>query len=742
MRIWIRNLKSAVAVSLLGGLLAGSSLAQDEESLSTITYPDPNGIIEDYQVVDQPLEGVLEILSDLTGRSILRPQQLPTPQITFDSRGPITRAELILAIESLLSLNQIGVSPLGDRFLKIVQLGEIRTQAPELVTGSLADRAPSGKVVSKLFRFEHLDSQTFQQQIQPFLSPTFSSIIPFQNSNAVIVTDTVSNLQRLEYVVSEVDKPSRLNISPVFFTLQYAQASEVAQQIQGMIDDARNRFGNPNAQQGGGPRIQGGERPSPESASEGEGGGITQILFGSSTAISSDDRTNQIIIMTEPSNLAFFEGIIQKLDIKADPSTRIEVIPLKHANAEEVASLLSQFVSGGNDSNANDRAQNNRREGDSPASRFNRRVTFGDSGPQQPPARETVSTASPSAGSDDRDSQFSSFMTIIADERSNSLVISGTRSDLDLMTVLVEKIDVLLPQVRIEVIIAEVNLTEDEGITRGMDAFSAAFVRNEDDTTTITTPIEGGPGFNFLGLGLGGTFNYNDGSFSVLTLDAVFNTARSDSNVTLLSVPTLTTTHNKEASISVGEARPIVTGSQTSSISDNVRSTVQYQDIGIELTVTPLIGPNDVIQLEIDQTIDDVVDTVTIDSNEQPVIGRRQAVSYVSVSNGELVVLGGLQRNRVTRGKSKGAFFGEIPIIGGLFNRRGKDQVKSELLVFIRPLVVRSTDDVNDDADAIMDRIEAGESIEHFMETGELEINGDPDEDQDKSKKLPKGPRK
>lgn len=713
MRIWIQRIRNAALGALLGLSVAPLAMAQ---SSSGLTPPNPDEVVENYKMANMQLEGVLEVLSQLTGRAILRPQSLPKPEITFDSGGPITTSELVLALESLLSLNDIGISPLGERFLKVVPLNEISTEAPELVTQSLAARAPSGQVVSKLFRLQHLDSQTFQQQIQPFLSPGFHSIIPFKNSNAVIVTDTISNLQRLEYVVGEVDKPSRLNIEPVFYTLQYAEAGEVAQQIQQMIDDARNRFGDSNSSgnSGGGRNNANASTVNPVASNESDGS-ISQILFGSNTAISADDRTNQIIIMTAPSNLEFFEDIIRKLDIKADPSTRIDVIPLKHADATEVASLLSQFVSGKTKSDTSDRSNSSSRN-NARNSRTGGNPTFGGSDSNQAVTRELPTNPIANAtagGGEERDSQFSSFMTILADERSNSLVISGTRSDLELMGVLVDKIDVLLPQVRIEVLITEVNLNKNDGITRGMDAFSVSYEEQDDGSGNITIP-----GLNFLGLGSSGTFNYDDGVISNLTMDLVLNKARSSNNVELLSQPTIVTTHNKEATIVVAEARPIVTSSQTSAISDSFRQSVQYQDIGIELTVTPLIGPNDVIQLEIDQKIDDVTDEVTIGGDRQPIIGRRQATSYVSVANGELIVLGGLQRSRAENSKSKMAFLGEIPLVGGLFSLKGKEKLKSELLVFIRPRVMRTTDDVNSDAKTKLNQLEARETIEHFLETG------------------------
>ena len=718
MKFWIlTTIRVLVLAIVTQGGMAGL-WAQSESPLASLGIDDG---IEAYKITDQPLEGVLEILSQLTDRAIVRPQSLPNPQITFDSGGPITKGELILALETLLSLNGIGISPLGDRFLKVVPLNILRSEAPELVTDSLAARNPSGQVVSKIFRLQHLDSQTFQQQVQPFMSPGFSQIIPFENSNAVLVTDTISNLQRLEYVVSEVDKPLKLNITPIFFTLQFAQASEVAQQLQGLIDDARSRFGAQNPQQGGASRVpQGGDPnvPTPiasPSGTGGEGAIPTQLLFGSSTAITADDRTNQLIIMTDPSSLPFFEDIIQKLDIKADPATRIEVIPLKHADATEVASLLSQFVSGKTKSDSSDRSPVNTRERNTQP-----RSTFGDRTTPRAETNATSATVSTAGGLgvEDRDSQFSDFMTIVADERSNALVISGTRSDLELMSVLISKIDVLLPQVRIEVIIAEVNLDKGSGVSRGIDAFQVDFVENEDGDGGQYSLSD----INILGLGVKNTvFDYADGVTSNLTISGVLNKAKESSDVRLLSVPTLVTTHNKEATIIVGEAQPIITGSQTDLVgSTTTRSTVQFRDIGIELTVTPLIGPNDVIQLEIDQKIDDIADTVTIDGNQQPIIGRRQAISYVGVRDGELIVLGGLQRHKTTKGDGGPALLGEIPLVGKLFSRRTRRFEKSELMVFIRPKVIRNTNEVNVDAQEKLTKQQISEKLKSFLEDGSI----------------------
>lgn len=710
MKSSIKNL-----IHILSFLLVASAawtgthaVAQDDD--------DSEEILEKLVFRGTKLEGVLQMLEMRTGRAVIRPQALPTPEFTFDSQVPLNNEEVILAIESLLSLNGIGVTPLGEKFLKVVPIDTIRTEAPELVIGPLKDRYPSNKVVSKLFRLKYLDSQTFQQQIQPFLSPRFSTIIPFQNSNAVIVTDTVSNLQRLEYVVSEVDLPSRLNIDTRFYTLNYAQASEVADHIQSLIDAARSSFGN-SGKSGNNSNAKTPTLPIEGAASgvnsSGDGGIPMQILFGSNTALSSDDRTNQIIIMTEPSNLQFFDDIIAKLDIKADPSTRIEVIPLKHADAVEVASLLTDVVSGKTGNEREDRSTANSNESNQRSGPFNNTRNQ----PSAPQATRTSTAASSGSGGEDADSQFSDFMTIIADERSNSLVISGTRGDLEIIRVLVNQIDVLLAQVQIEVVLVDVTLSNEQ--SRGIDALGFTYkqgVDGEKDSVTIAGEDE--IGANLLGLSLGGTsFSIEDGNISDLVLSAIFQKAATDTNVSVLSVPTVVTTHNREATVVVGQAVPIISSSQSSlTDSDVTRDSYQFEDIALELKVKPLIGPNNVIQLEIEQTFDEEVGETTINGNIQPIIGRREASSFVSVADGELVVLGGLQRESTSDTKIKTAILGDIPFIGGwLFGKKSKSKTRTELMVFIRPTIMRTTSDVNDHSNKMMNSLSDSVKLKEYL---------------------------
>jgi general secretion pathway protein D len=705
--------KRILCYSMAFSLLITPLLAQETAPTEGSPVESKTEMVDRLTFREESLDQILDLLQRLTGRSVIRPQALPAPTFTFDSVKPLTKEEAILVLESLLTVNGIGVTRMNDKLIKVVPIQQIRTEAPELVIGSLKDRLASGQVVSKLFRLKYLDSGTFQTQIQPFLSPAFSSIIPFQNSNAVIVTDTISNLQRLEYVVSEVDIPSRLNIKTKFYTLQYATASEVAQQLKSLIDSARSGFGTQQT-----PQQSRQAGPSPRPAAVGANAArdaSLQAVLGSNISINSDDRTNQLILITDPSTIPFFDDIIEKLDITAEASTKIEVIRLQHADATEMASLLSSFVSGrsGSSSSASGNVSLANTSGSGRNSTFRQNDQTNSNSQRQPQSRlaQTVQAAV-----EDRGSQFSDFMTIVADERSNALIISGTNNDLELMTGIVQKIDVLLAQVLIEVVIAEVNLNDSSD--RGIDSFGVSYTNDGSGTETFSN-VSGKLGPLSV---TNGTAIFSGGELSSWGLDAVFNAAKTNSNVKVLSAPQIVTTHNKEGSIIVGESRPIITSSQTSiSGGDTTRSNVQFQDIGIELKVKPLIGPNNVIQLEIDQKIDDVVGQVTIDGNDQPIIGRKQATSFVSVKSGEMVVLGGLRSIRDEKSKGRMFILGQIPIIRELFTRRGKSYDVKELLVFIRPVVIRTTEDATSDAETRLDSLMESEKIKEFMDPSKEE---------------------
>lgn len=650
---------------------------------------DGAAMLDSFKLSDDDLPRVLDALETLTGRSVIRPQQLPTPKFTFNSRGPISTRDAVIAIESLLSLNNIAVAPLGEKFIKVVVITSIKTEAPELVLGTLRDCPPSGRIVSKLFRLEHLDTNSFQTQVQPFLSPGFGAVVPFQNSNTLLVTDTISNLQRLEYVLMQVDKPRDLVTQ--FYTLKFAQAQAVAEKIKSLIETTRTAFNRQNGQGGG----AGGSSAAPNAvtAPAAEGGadsaaaGLGAALISATTSINFDERTNQVILVTDTSSVQFYQNLIEKLDVQADPSTQIAVIQIQHAQATDVASLLSTFISGSSSSASRSGSSSN----GSKSSRKSRSTeTFpgigrNEAGNQSSQTRLPQAVAAGGAAGE-RNSQFSDFMTIIADERSNAIVASGTQDDLNLIRSLIKQIDVVLPQVQIDVLIASVTLTDT--VQRGIDAFTGIKVEGNKVVGILGAAASGskaavsgvtGPGFDISQILMTGKQSFT----------ANVGTPNTKSNVRVLSVPSITTTHNQEATITVAKAVPIITSaySDTTAVT-TARNSYSYQNIGLELTVKPLIGSDGTIQMEIEQSADEID---SYNADDQPLISKRTAKSFISVGDGEIIVLAGMQKDSKGKTRNGMPLISEIPLLGALFGSNKTEKNRDEIVFFIQPRVIRTT---------------------------------------------------
>jgi general secretion pathway protein D len=632
------------------------SLPAQAQAPAGPTTPALTPVVEDPIPIilpDAPLDAVLQLLEMLTGRIVLRPQNLPAATIHFESPTPLPPAQALMALETLLNMNHVGIAPLGDRFIKVVPLAQLRTETPEFIDGSTLKLPPTGRVATKVFTLNFLRANQIGPNIAPLLNPQLGGFTVFDNANAVMITDSISTLQRVEMLINQLDQPSMAGLEPKFYPLQHTKASDLVNKLRTMLQ------------------------------------GTLQQQLGTATTFNADDRTNQVVLIADPRLHPFFDNMIARLDVRADPNTRNEVIPLKHANAPDVATIVSQLISG--------QTQAQQRAG--AGTTGGRPGQMGPQGPQppQPQPQAVVATADVNVAS----SEFSSFVTVLADERSNAIIVSGTLDDIRLIRELVEQIDVLLAQVRIEVVIVEVTLTDNHAT--GIQSLGLAVQNGK------LVGIAGNlPGGTLTGLNPEtgaatpfATFNMDRDLTGIITLAS---TPRKTS-ANILSVPAIVTTHNKEARIFVGQERPIIssylsdvtggTGGGTG-MGNFGRTTVNQRQVGIELRVKPLIGVDGSVQLEIIQKVEDVLpQAVTIDGNEQPVIATRETESFVSVRNGEIIVLGGLQRENNNRTRSR---LGPIPIIGDILGARNRTNEKTDLIFFLRPVVLTNTPDDNAEA--------------------------------------------
>jgi general secretion pathway protein D len=589
---------------------------------------------------DESALQVLDMLEKMTGKIILRRQDIAAVKINFNSRGPLSKGEAVLALESLLSLNAIMLTEMGGRFMKAVPATSVNSHVPEMLVGSTLNLPPSQQIYAKLFKFDYLQAEaTSGTTVTPLLSQN-SSVVVFQKSNAMLITDALINLQRIERLVNEMDKPQQIREDIKFIKLNYIQAQEMQQRIENLIQ-----------------------------------GPLKSYLEGN-TSVTADERTNQLILITHPGNLDIIMNVIESVDIDAAPLTSSEVFPLRQAKSEEVVPIIEGIISGqkeGREEDAkteinknNSALNNNTNSGPSPT-------------PPTNPAAQQTPQKTATGSSTNSSLQFSNFVGLSADERTNSIVAYGTHSDLKTLKELIDKIDIPLPQVLIEAIITQVAMNETQ--TSGLDALSFAY----DGVTRSFTDIA---------FGTAGGISISEGIISLdnkdeFSLTTAIVPTNSDGDTKVLSAPRIIVSHNEEGVINVSESRPIITSSTSFSNSDNnTRSNVEYRDIGIQLKVTPLIGADGTVQMVVEQTIEDVIREVTIDGNPQPVIGKREATSTVSVKDGQIVILGGLQENSLSGSDSYFPIVGKLPVIRSLFGVSSDEYKKTEIIIFIRPKVL------------------------------------------------------
>ena len=624
------------AVSPLQSFAADTTVVSAVAVATPVATLSPSDKVGPVSLRDETVAQVLDLLQKWTGKTVLRPQALPPNLYTLSLPAGATRSEALLAIETLLNLNGVAIIQQGDRFLKVVPNNVAKSESPTLITESTLNLPASGRVASKIFVLKHANGQEVVTQIASMLNATLATPpVYFGRNNAILVTDSIMNLQKIETLLNQLDRPQLDVLATKMYNLKHAIATDVVTKLTTLLRSP--------AQTGGAP-----------------------FRLSTGTTFTADERTNRIILIGSADQHTFFDNLIDTLDANADPNTMTDVIFLRHANATEVATLLTQLITG------QTKATTTASGGKS---------TTGTNRVTTPTGNNAAPAAAANSGSAQNGAdEFSSMTTVLADVRSNSIVVSGTKDDLRLLHQLIDKVDVVLPQVRVEVVIAEVTLTDAD--TSGISA--------------LGMNVTNGKLVGVSGTFGGGTLAGNGSAFAALAkgndLSGVISlsTTPTKSDTRILSVPTITTTHNKEATIFVGESRPVITGTQSSAGTAGLvtSSTVSQRDIGIQLKVLPLIGKDGSVQLQVTQQVEDILGQVTLDGNLQPIIGRRSTDSFVSAMSGEIIVLGGLQRTQSLNDANR---LGPIPFIGDLFGSSTKSTTRTELVIFMRPYVLNNS---------------------------------------------------
>ncbi len=658
----------------------------------------PPSTVQKLVLRDAPLDLVLAELETWTGKIVLRPQALPAAIITLNIAHEVSRDEAVHALESVLELNGIGIVYMGEKYIKVVDLAtKARIEASRLLEGPASEEPASNMIATKIFELNYLRPQDVVTQLNLFLNPATGGAIAFANSPFFSVTDTVANLQRVEVLVNKLDHPTTPTVKTKFYPLVNAQAAAVATTINALVQ------------------------------------GPLQALVGAANiTLSADTRTNQLIVVGAKEQFPLFDELVHELDKPASPVTANEVIRLKNATASVVVQELHNIIAGQQQAlsatsptstspttrGATTTPARGGTEGGvaapaAAATTTNRATTA-------PQAAVTAQSAAGSGvnGQGTSTTDFSSYLSFTNDDRTNSIVATGTPQDLKILKNMIGGLDFILQQVRIEVLIVDVTLT------------------NELDTgiSTLGLQLDGNKLTGVSGTGAGGSISGSGaqtGNSTTLALLAnpltmanpldrtgltgliSLTTTPGKGKAFILSAPTISTAHNTTGSIFVGETVPIATGSVTVGGTGGVTTTIGQIQIGITLSVTPLIGVDGTVQMNISQEVSDSSASVTIDGNPQPIINTRQTSSYVSCKSGDIIVLGGQRRKS---DKLSTSLLAGIPLLGELLGSSSRQQETDDLIFMVRPVVLQNNASDNADTKQEIDNLNKPGQISNLID--------------------------
>ncbi len=730
----------------IAGLPAAVSnaLASNLAALAGLGTPAPTNADNTVQLNfrDAPLDQLLNMYGDLTGRTVIKGPQL-NAIITVRSQNPLTVAEAIQALESVLALNGVAVVPVGAKFAKVTKVELGRMESLALKRGD-RDKPPaeSDQLVSYIFTLKYLELDETLAALQNMLH-LYGKIQPLERANSVMISDTAANIQRVQELLEFMDVPPEARLETRVYELENGDALALAAQLQSIVDEAQGRTTRPRTATATPmpipvvtPQTAAAVRPPTVNADATEDG-----LIQGKVKILADERTNMLIIIARPTNYPFFERIIKELDRKVEPEVIVRVIQLHWAEADQISALLNDMLGssgGAYGSRGTTGGTTGSSFGATPTAGTGTRTTGTSSSRRTSSLRSAstsrgrtttpATTARPATGATGA-VPFNPFgnnapnvtitTRVLADLRSNAILIMGTKEDIADLEKVIEKLDVMLSQVLIEAVILEVDLnkTTEAGITwlqRSLQAYSkktagpggGAVVKDpimafgggfNPNNAATTVPNAAGivSGFALPGgaSGLPGGLSYYT-TISGLNLDTIIHLVNSTSDARILSTPVIMCTDNEVAEIKNTKQKPVITSTTIyASTSGGTSSSYEYKDIGIDLIVRPHINPNRMVVMDITQTADSEAGSVMIDNNEVPIINKREIQGLITVEDRTTIVLGGLVETTSLKGRDSIPLLGRIPLIGWLFRSDSDRSVRTELLVLITPYVLKTPEE-------------------------------------------------
>lgn len=607
--------------------------------------------------VNAEIEGVVKVVSEITGKNfVIDPRVKGT--INIVSAKPLPRAFVYEVFLSALRLQ--GFAAVEDRgIVKILPEADAKLHsAPTLGPGDKI--GPAGdRIETRVFTLEHESAVQMLPILRPLIAPN-NTITAYQNNNSLVITDYANNLQRLAKIIDAIDQPS--GTDPVVIPIQFASAVDVAVTVNRLFAE------------------------SPQAP------GVTGQDPTQRFAVVADARSNSLLVRSgDSSRLTRLRKFVAMLDSPTNVGGNIHVVYLKNAEAVKLAETLRAIYQG--DAGAAAAPRSGSALGQLGASTA---ASMSASASASSPGQAVYS---PAGG---QSQAFAATPGIIqADAATNSIIITAPDAIYNNLRAALDKLDVRRAQVYVEALIAE--LTADKAAEFGVQWQSLSGLGRTDTqgfggTNFGTTgqniiglsqnPATAGPGLN-VGV-VNGRINI-PGVGEILNLGLLVRALETDANANILSTPTLLTLDNEEAAIVIGQNVPFITGQYAltgAATTPTPFQTVERRDVGLTLRIKPQISEGGTVRLQIYQEVSSVQDK----TNPAGVITNKRAVaSTVLVDDGQIVVIGGLIQDTVNDGVQKVPVLGDIPFLGALFRYKTRSHNKTNLMIFLRPTLVRDS---------------------------------------------------
>ncbi|MES2993559.1 MAG: type II secretion system secretin GspD [Pseudomonadota bacterium] len=659
-----RVLPAAIAAAVLMASLlpAPMALAQNAKARTT------RGETVTLNFVNAEIEGVARAMS-----AILKQPFVVDPRVkgtmTLYSDAALTPREAY--VNFLAALRGLGftVVEVGGLY-KIVPEADAKLQTGTVAVGGSTARG-GDQVLTQVFRLQHENANNLVPVLRPLISPN-NTINANPGNNTLVITDYADNLQRIGKIISAMDTPASGDVEVI--ALRYAVAADIAPLVQRMTDST-------GATGGGVPTAPGAP--------------------GSTTAssVQIDSRSNSLLVRApNPARMASIRALIDKLDrpvASAGATGNVWVVYLKNADAVKLATVLRAAYGGSGGSSGSSGSTGSSALATPTSTAVN--AGTGASGGSTQNTTPLAASGGPATGG-----------FVQADPSSNALIITAPEPFYRQLRAVIDQLDTRRAQVYIESLIVEVDPSQ----TADLGIQWQGLIGGKGDTNVIGLGTNFGAGLNNILTGTAAIANGSAGLATAIgsglpsaglniglahkignyyTLGALAQALNTTSGTNILSTPNLVTLDNEEARIVVGQNVPFVTGqyTNTGTATSSPFQTIERKDVGTTLKIKPQIGENGTIRMTIYQESSSIGSVATGTTGAGPTTNKRSIESTVVVDDGQIIVLGGLIEDTVTVDQSKVPLLGDIPYVGALFRSESRSRKKTNLMVFLRPVVMR-----------------------------------------------------